>query len=88
MRNRITFHADIFQEGDVYVALCSELNVSSFGQTIEEAKDSLHEAIEAFIEECEHMGTLEEVMEEAGFTIENGTWKPREAITRELLTIN
>ena len=85
--NRISFHAEIFHEGDVYVSLCSELNVSSFGETIEEAKDSLHEAIEAFIEECEKMGTLEEVMEEAGFIRENNTWKPREAVARELLTI-
>lgn len=63
----ITMKVKVFKEGDVYVALCPELNVSSFGDDIKSAKRSLREAIEAFLEECEVMGTLEEVLEEAGF---------------------
>ena len=66
MRN-IIFNSRTFKEGEVYVSLCPELNVSSFGDTIDEAKASLKEAVEAFIEECDIMGTLEEVLEEAGF---------------------
>jgi len=58
---------EIFKEDDVYAALAPELNVSSFGETIDEAKASLKEAIEAFVEECEQMGTLEDVLEESGF---------------------
>ena len=58
---------EVFKENDVYVALSPDLNVSSFGETIEDAKKSAREAIEAFIEECERMGTLEEVLEESGF---------------------
>ena len=30
----------------------------AFDQTIEEAKSAIREAIEAFMEECERMGTL------------------------------
>ncbi|MEW6739733.1 MAG: type II toxin-antitoxin system HicB family antitoxin [Nitrospirota bacterium] len=63
----IHLKAEIFKEDDVYVALAPELNVSSFGETIDEAKASLKEAIEAFVEECEQMGTLEDVLEESGF---------------------
>ncbi len=66
MLKELIYHAEIFQEDDVYVGLCPELNVSSFGEDIEDAKRSLHEAVQAFIEECEIMGTLEEVLEEAG----------------------
>ena len=66
MKN-IVFNSKTFREGEVYVSLCPELSVSSFGDTIDEAKASLKEAVEAFIEECEAMGTLEEVLEEAGF---------------------
>ena len=55
----ISVRIEIFKEGDVYVALSPELNVSSFGDTIEDAKKSIKEAIEAFVEECERMGTLE-----------------------------
>ena len=59
---------EIFREGDLYVELCPDLDVSSFGKTIEEAKNSLREALEAFAEECAAMGTLAEVLEEAGFS--------------------
>ena len=63
----ISLEIKVFKEGDVYVALCPELNVSSFGDDIESAKESLREALEAFLEECEAMGTLQEVLEDAGF---------------------
>jgi predicted RNase H-like HicB family nuclease len=64
----ISARISIFKEGDVYVALSPELNVSSFGDTIEDARGCLKEAIEAFVEECQEMGTLEEVLEESGFS--------------------
>ena len=89
MKN-IVFSSRIFQEGDVYVSLCPELNVSSFGETIKEAKESLIEAVEAFIKECEIMGTLEEVLEEAGFCKNlkpDEVWVPREPISEEKMEI-
>lgn len=64
---KIVFQAEVFKEGDVYVSMCPDLNVSSFGDTIEEAKKCLLEAVEGFIEECERMGTVNEVLEESGF---------------------
>jgi|GEM_PF-4924112 Uncharacterised protein family (UPF0150). len=38
---KIIFRAEILQEGNLYVGLCPEFNISSFGETIEEAKRSL-----------------------------------------------
>jgi len=64
MPEEIIYRAEFFKEGDVYVGFCPELNVSSFGNDIEDAKRSLQEAVEAFVETCEEMGTLEEVLEE------------------------
>jgi predicted RNase H-like HicB family nuclease len=84
---KVTFRAEILQEGDLYVGLCPELNVSSFGETIEEARRSLYEAMEAFIEECESMGTLEDVMNEAGFVKEDNTWVRRKLVAEEALSI-
>ena len=63
MLKKLIYRAEFFKEEDVYVGLCPELNVSSFGDSIEDAKYSLQEAVEAFIEECEEMETLEEVLE-------------------------
>ena len=81
----ISVRIEIFKEGDVYVALSPELNVSSFGDTIEDAKKSIKEAIEAFVEECERMGTLDDVLEEAGFSKINDSWKSRKLVAEENL---
>lgn len=79
----ISVRITIFREGDVYVALSPELNVSSFGDTIEDAKSSLKEAIGAFVEECQEMGTLEEVLEESGFSKIDDSWKSRKPVVEE-----
>jgi len=79
----ISLRIEIFKEGDVYVALSPELNVSSFGETIEDAKKSIKEAIEVFIEECERLGTLEDVLEESGFSKTNNSWESRRPVAEE-----
>ncbi|GFP21031.1 hypothetical protein HKBW3S06_00257 [Candidatus Hakubella thermalkaliphila] len=85
---RVIFRAEIFKEGEVYVGLCPELNISSFGEDIEDARRSLQEALGAFLEECEEMGTLEEVLEEAGFLQREGTWVSREPVVEEKMAIS
>ena len=84
---KIFARVEIFKEGDASVALSPDLNVSSFGETPEEAKLSIKEAIEAFVEECERMGTLEDVMEESGFSRTEVSWHSRELIEEENLAI-
>jgi predicted RNase H-like HicB family nuclease len=42
--------AIIEREGDGYVALCPELDVASQGDSVEEARDNLREALELFFE--------------------------------------
>jgi predicted RNase H-like HicB family nuclease len=48
MSHRLT--AIIEREGDGYVALCPELDIASQGDTIEQARDNLREALELFFE--------------------------------------
>jgi len=79
----ISVRLEIFKEGDVYVALSPELDLSSFGNTIEGAKASLNEAFEAFIEECLEMGTLEDVLEESGFAKKGDSWESRKPLVEE-----
>jgi predicted RNase H-like HicB family nuclease len=50
MKNIKSFTAIIEKENDGYVALCPELDIASQGNSIEEAKANLHEAIELFFE--------------------------------------
>ncbi|MGD1809707.1 type II toxin-antitoxin system HicB family antitoxin [Dapis sp. BLCC M126] len=40
----------IEREGDGYVSLCPELDIASQGETVEEAKSNLIEALELFFE--------------------------------------
>ncbi len=45
-----TFTALVQREGDGWVALCPELDVASQGESIEEARANLREAVELFLE--------------------------------------
>ena len=42
--------AIIEREGDGYVSLCPEIDIASQGDTVEEARDNLREALELFLE--------------------------------------
>ena len=42
--------AVIEREGNGYVSLCPELDIASQGDTVEEARDNLREALELFFE--------------------------------------
>ncbi len=44
------FTAVIEREGDGYVSLCPEFDIASQGDSVEEAKANLTEAIELFLE--------------------------------------
>jgi len=44
--------AIIQREGDGFVSSCPELDIASQGQTVEEARDNLQEALELFFEEA------------------------------------
>jgi predicted RNase H-like HicB family nuclease len=48
MQKQLT--AIIEREGSGYVSLCPEVDIASQGNTIEEARDNLREAIELFYE--------------------------------------
>ena len=67
---KVIYRAEIFREGDLFVGLSPELDVSSFGDTLQEAGDSLQEAVEAFLEGCEYLGTLDDVLEESSVKLE------------------
>jgi len=50
MKRQLT--AIIEREGDMYVALCPELDIASQGESVEQARDNLKEALELFFEEA------------------------------------
>lgn len=52
-----SYTAILEREGDLYVALCPELDVASQGKTVEEAVANLREAVELFLE-CADPGEI------------------------------
>jgi len=65
MKIRLT--EEIWKEGNMYVSYCPELDISSCGEFIEQAKKNLKEAILINFEETKKMGTFEQFLQEAGF---------------------
>lgn len=57
----------IFQEGNTYIAHSPELDVSSCGETPEKARKNFQTAVALFVKEAEKMGTLQQILQEAGF---------------------
>lgn len=63
MRRQLT--AIIEREGDGYVALCPELDIASQGNTVEEARDNLREALELFFETASETEIEQRLQQEA-----------------------
>lgn len=69
---RIIFTALIKEEVEGgYSVSCPELGVASQGETIEEAKKNIVEAVELYLESAKELGILDEILEEAGIDKKN-----------------
>lgn len=53
----------IYKEGQYYVSQCLNVDVSSFGETIQEAVDNLREAVELYFEDETAFGGFQRVEE-------------------------
>jgi predicted RNase H-like HicB family nuclease len=52
--NTIEINNAVWKEGDYYVAQCLNVDVSSFGDTKDEALINLQEALELYFEDNDH----------------------------------
>jgi predicted RNase H-like HicB family nuclease len=64
MKHKRDFTALIEKEGSGYVALCPEVDIASQGDTVEEAKSNLQEALELFFEHASPMEIKERLQSE------------------------
>ncbi|MEW6685601.1 MAG: type II toxin-antitoxin system HicB family antitoxin [Candidatus Edwardsbacteria bacterium] len=84
----IEFDIIVFKEENVFIEYCPELDVSSCGNTIDEARKNLKTAVRLFLEETEKMGTLEDILKEANYTKdETGKWIPPRMVATELTSV-
>ncbi|HJQ23916.1 MAG TPA: type II toxin-antitoxin system HicB family antitoxin [Blastocatellia bacterium] len=77
-----------FEEGEVIIAHCVPLDVSSCGHNLEEARRNIRDAVAGFLEACEEMGTLVEVLEESGFVKQGEAWIPPALLNTDQLDIS
>ena len=64
---RLELPFEISQEGKWYIATCPVLDVCSQGESLEQAKENLAEALTAFLVSCFERGTLDAVFKQCGF---------------------
>ena len=84
----ISFTVHTFKEGRAFVAYVPELDLSSCGNTNEEARKNIRDAVRGFLDTCTDMGTLAEVLEEAGYERDGETWRAPEFVSLDHLNLS
>jgi predicted RNase H-like HicB family nuclease len=59
----------ITKENDTYVTYCPALELSSYGDSIEDAKESFEDALRIFVEETQKKGTFEKMLLHLGWAL-------------------
>ena len=83
---KVGFTSLVFREKNMYVAYCPELDVSSCGKGIDEARKNLVNAVSIFLEETKKLGTLNDILKEAGYVPidkKHSTWNPPDLVLTE-----
>ena len=88
MNGAISFTMHLFKEGEMFVAYVPELDLSSCGDTAEVARRNIRDAVRGFLEASEKMGTLSEILEEAGYQRQGEEWEPPEFISLESVKVS
>ena len=72
--DRIVYQIEETRAGSGWSAHCPELEVTAFGDTRDDARTSLRRQVSDYLEDCEALGALEDVLEEAGFYDNGDGW--------------
>jgi predicted RNase H-like HicB family nuclease len=82
-----SFDVHIFKECDTYVAYVPALDVSSCGATDDEARRNIRDAVRGFLASSADLGTLDEILQEAGYEREGEKWRAPEFVSVDRLTM-
>ena len=65
-KDSIIYRIEESKIGASWQAVCPELLIIGFGDTADEAKDSLRRQVSEYLEDCDDLGVLDEVLIDAG----------------------
>ncbi|MHB8765565.1 MAG: hypothetical protein ACYDA8_14690 [Deferrisomatales bacterium] len=71
---QIEYTIQIWKERDQFIAHALPLDVMSSAKTIEQARGALDEAVRLFLATAAGAGSLDEILEEAGYEQDGGEW--------------
>jgi len=86
MTVRIEHTVQVWKEGDTYVARAAPLEVMSCGETPDEARKNLTEAVDLFLKTASAHGTLVEILEECGYVRQGNEWRAPKLLLSETVT--
>ena len=73
-KGRIVYQIQESRSGSTYQAVCPELIMTAFGDSPEAAREALRSQVSMYLEDCDELGTLDEVLIEAGFYFDGEAW--------------
>ena len=83
LKLKFTLPVSILKENDSFIAYTPALDLSTCGDTFEEAKKRFSEAVNIFFEEVVRKGTLEDVLSDLGWKKVQSHWNPPVVISQE-----
>jgi len=83
-----SFDVHIFKEGDTFGAYVPALDLSSCGATDDDARRNIRDAVRGFLASSADLGTLDDVLQEAGYRREGEKWRAPEFVSVDRLTMS
>jgi len=83
----ISFTVHVFREGKTFVAHVPELDVSSCGETADEARRNIKDAVRGFLETAEEMGTLSDILSVTRLIEDGEGWNPPEFVSLDHMAV-
>ncbi|MBU6231756.1 MAG: hypothetical protein KGI45_02945 [Patescibacteria group bacterium] len=89
---KVDFQASLpvtfLREDDQFVAYTPALDLSTSGDTFEQAKKRFGEVVHIFFDECLKMGTLESVLSDLGWKKQDHGWNPPTVVAQDMQKVN
>lgn len=80
---QFTLPVSIIKEGDSFIAFSPALDLSTVGDTLEQAQERFEEAVEIFFEEITEKGTTTEVLSGLGWQMLNERLVPPQVVSNQ-----